>query len=246
MMGTAPLKNCFVNDEIFVWNLIDEANNYPIIINTKTNEFKIDSKNVNVLDVFQDSILAVRSDLLTPQVLISGKINLGTLSIMDFVDLTSPMNTELNEDIIFQELTHIPPSGGINFGSIYVGPKSKAAPLIVFPHGGPHSVIPNSFSNDIVFFLQQGFACLLINYRGSISYGQENIDSLLGKVGDQDVKDCFQAYQECLQRFPQLDSTKSVLFGGSHGGFLVTHLVGQYPDLFKVIFNYSRFQLFEF
>ena len=52
MMGTAPLKNCFVNDEIFVWNLIDEANNYPIIINTKTNEFKIDLKKVNVLDVF--------------------------------------------------------------------------------------------------------------------------------------------------------------------------------------------------
>ena len=236
MMGPAPLKNCFANDEIFVWNLLDEANNYPIIINTKTNEFKINSKNVNVLDVFQDSILGVRSDLLTPQVLISGKINMTTLSMENFVDLTSPMNTELNEDIIIQELTHIPPSDigyGINFGSIYVGPKSKSAPLIVFPHGGPHSVIPNAFSNDIVFFLQQGFACLLINYRGSISYGQTSIDSLLGKVGDQDVKDCFQAYQECLQRFPNLDATKSVLFGGSHGGFLVTHLVGQYPDQFK-------------
>ena len=112
MMGTAPLKNCFVNDEIFVWNLIDEANNYPIIINTKTNEFKINSKNVTVLDVFQDSILGLRSDLLTPQVLVSGKINLTTLSMENLVDLTSPMNTELNEDIIIQELIYISPSIG--------------------------------------------------------------------------------------------------------------------------------------
>ena len=81
MMGLAPLKNCFANDEIFVWNLIDEANNYPIIINTKSNEFKINSKNINVLDVFQDSILGVKSDLLIPQVLISGKINMASLSM---------------------------------------------------------------------------------------------------------------------------------------------------------------------
>ena len=82
-----------------------------------------------MLDVFQDSILGVRSDLLTQQVLVSGKINMSTLSMENIVDLTCPMNTELNEDIIIQELTHIPPSdsgNGINFGSIYRYPSTNA------------------------------------------------------------------------------------------------------------------------
>ena len=59
--------------------------------------------------------------------------------------------------------------------------------------------------------------------------------SLPGRVGDQDVKDCYQAFQECLQTFPKLNQEKAVLFGGSHGGFLVTHLAGQYPDAFKAV-----------
>ena len=119
--------------------------------------------------------------------------------------------------------------------SIYVGPEASEAPLIVWPHGGPHSAIPWAFSNDLFYLLHQGFACLLINYRGSISQGQSGIMSLPGRVGDQDVKDCYQAFQERLKTFPKLNGEKAVLFGGSHGGFLVTHLAGQYPDSFKAV-----------
>ena len=41
-----------------------------------------------------------------------------------------------------------------------------------------------------------------------------------------------QAIQECLSQLPNLSKNKLVLFGGSHGGFLVTHLAGQHPDMF--------------
>ena len=58
-----------------------------------------------------------------------------------------------------------------NFSSIYVGSEVAEAPLIVWPHGGPHSAIPWAFSTDLYYFLDQGFSCLLINYRGSISQG---------------------------------------------------------------------------
>ena len=34
-----------------------------------------------------------------------------------------------------------------------------------------------------------GFAVLMVNYRGSMGFGQESIYSLPGKVGTQDVQD---------------------------------------------------------
>jgi hypothetical protein len=32
---------------------------------------------------------------------------------------------------------------------------------------------------------------IIVNYRGSTGYGQDSIQSLLGKIGDQDVQDCY-------------------------------------------------------
>jgi acylaminoacyl-peptidase len=86
-----------------------------------------------------------------------------------------------------------------------------------------------------MFFCQLGFGVLFVNYRGSIGFGEENVRSLLGHVGDNDVKDCHQAKESFLSSCPWLSREKVVLMGGSHGGFLVTHLAGQYPDDFKAV-----------
>jgi len=66
---------------------------------------------------------------------------------------------------------------------------------------------------------------LFINYRGSTGLGKDYVESLIGKIGDFDVKDVCNA----LQSNSLWSNRKLVLFGGSHGGFLVTHLSGQYP-----------------
>lgn len=63
------------------------------------------------------------------------------------------------------------------------------------------------------------------------------MEFLLGRVGDADVKDCVLAAQECCKQFPWINPNKLVLNGGSHGGFLVHHLSGQYPDMFKAVLS---------
>ena len=52
--------------------------------------------------------------------------------------------------------------------------------------------------------------------------------------GTNDVQDCQQATEDCLAQFQNLNKEKLLLYGGSHGGYLVLHLAGQYPDTYKV------------
>ncbi len=83
------------------------------------------------------------------------------------------------------------------------------------------------------FFNILGYAVIRVNYRGSLGAGKDSVESLPGHVGDLDVKDCNQALKEALTRYPHLDPSRVHLWGGSHGGFLVTHLAGQYPGTYK-------------
>lgn len=93
--------------------------------------------------------------------------------------------------------------------------------------------IYNNFIFLIIFFT--GFGIILINYRGSIGSGQSSVEFLLGKIGTSDVADCITAVDKVLATFSWLNPESMALVGGSHGGFLVTHLSGQYPEKFKAV-----------
>lgn len=105
-------------------------------------------------------------------------------------------------------------------------------PTLVMPHGGPHSAYSTQFVPSISFLAASGFNILTVNYRGSIGFGEDSLQSLPGRIGDQDVKDCFQALQQAVQMGFVMEDKVAVV-GGSHGGFLSGHLIGQYPEAFK-------------
>ncbi|XP_031976880.1 acylamino-acid-releasing enzyme-like isoform X1 [Corvus moneduloides] len=62
-------------------------------------------------------------------------------------------------------------------------------PLVVCPHGGPHAVFDARWRPSMAALCRLGFAVLLVNYRGSLGFGQASISSLLSHVGEQDVAD---------------------------------------------------------
>lgn len=123
---------------------------------------------------------------------------------------------------------------GIKYEAVLLSPEStnESVPLIVWPHGGPHSAFISGFDLYRVAFAKLGFVVCCVNYRGSVGYGENSIKSLLGNIGTQDVKDVQFAVESVMER-DDMKIGQIALFGGSHGGFLVTHLSGQYPDFYN-------------
>ena len=108
-------------------------------------------------------------------------------------------------------------------------------PLIVVPHGGPHSCFAASYTPSYSYLCEHGrYAVLQVNYRGSTGFGQDALESLSGNVGKQDISDLYQLTERVLYAFTGIDSTRVGICGGSHGGFLAGHAIGQHPELFKV------------
>eukprot|EP00698_Gefionella_okellyi_P002962 TRINITY_DN12801_c0_g1_i1.p1 TRINITY_DN12801_c0_g1~~TRINITY_DN12801_c0_g1_i1.p1 ORF type:complete len:714 (+),score=180.38 TRINITY_DN12801_c0_g1_i1:51-2144(+) len=104
-------------------------------------------------------------------------------------------------------------------------------PLVVVPHGGPHSGWVASYFMSTAYLAALGRAVLLTNYVGSTGYGQKCINDLTGHVGVRDVADVM-ALGEAAAQHHGCDGPMSVC-GGSHGGFLTAHLIAQFPDRFK-------------
>ena len=106
-------------------------------------------------------------------------------------------------------------------------------PVIVVPHGGPHSASSTSYSPALAYLCGHGgYALLLVNYRGSIGFGQASVEALPSKCGDMDVKDCMAATEQ-LKMSGLVDTSRIGVCGGSHGGFLTAHCTSQYPNYFK-------------
>ncbi|KAL2323785.1 hypothetical protein Fmac_028164 [Flemingia macrophylla] len=121
------------------------------------------------------------------------------------------------------------------YEAIFVSSKTKKSdacdPLIVILHGGPHSVSLSSFSKPLAYLSSLGYSLLIVNYRGSLGFGEEALQSLPGKVGSQDVNDVLTAIDHVI-KLGLASPSKIAVLGGSHGGFLTTHLIGQAPEKF--------------
>ena len=114
-------------------------------------------------------------------------------------------------------------------------PSNEKLRLIVVPHGGPHSCTPTSYIPSYSYICQSGYAILHVNYRGSSGFGQAALESLAGTAGSLDVKDVVHAVKEVLESHGDIiDAERAGICGGSHGGYLAGHCIGQYPEIFKV------------
>lgn len=128
-------------------------------------------------------------------------------------------------------------SDGETAYGLYYAPASERfvgidrPPLVVIVHGGPTSQVKAGWSPQAQFFATRGYAVLFVNYRGSTGYGRPYMLKLRGNWGVCDVEDSVSGAQH-LADAGKIDPDRTVIMGGSAGGFTVLHAMIEQPEAF--------------
>jgi dipeptidyl aminopeptidase/acylaminoacyl peptidase len=100
-------------------------------------------------------------------------------------------------------------------------------PLIVSIHGGPHGQQGPAFQFHNQVYAGRGWATLMVNYRGSIGYGQKFADAIFGDQHGAEAQDVLYGTSSALRRYLWLDRSRVGIEGVSYGGFVCTLLLSQ-------------------
>mgnify|MGYP000551371049 CR=1 FL=1 len=104
-------------------------------------------------------------------------------------------------------------------------------PLVALIHGGPTSQYRAGWNAQAQFFATRGYGVLLVNYRGSTGYGRAYMLKLRGNWGVCDVEDAVAGARH-LAAAGRVDAERTVIMGGSAGGFTVLRAMTQMPEAF--------------
>jgi dipeptidyl aminopeptidase/acylaminoacyl peptidase len=108
---------------------------------------------------------------------------------------------------------------------------------VVWVHGGPASQTRANFRPDIQMLLDQGFAVLMPNMRGSTGYGRSYMEA--DEVAKRpDMMEDLAAGRAWLAARPEIDAERIGIMGQSYGGWVVLAAVTMQPDLWKAAVNY--------
>jgi dipeptidyl aminopeptidase/acylaminoacyl peptidase len=105
-------------------------------------------------------------------------------------------------------------------------------PLIVVIHGGPHGQQGPAFNLQNQVYAAQGWATLMVNYRGSTGYGQKFTDAIFADQNGNEAQDVLYGLSAALRRNPWIDRDRLGIEGASYGGQLTGWLVTQ-TSIFK-------------
>lgn len=155
--------------------------------------------------------------------------------------LTQTLNPEVDvNDLVSATVIRFKSFDGKEIPAIYYKPltasKNNKVPALLWIHGGPGGQSRIGFSNSIQHLVNNGYAVLAVNNRGSSGYGKTfyKLDNKDHSNGD--LKDCVWA-KKWLQQQDYIDTARIGIEGGSYGGCMVLGALAFYPDEFKVGVN---------
>ena len=171
----------------------------------------------------------------------SSNLYLYRLSDGSFQQMTNTLNPAINpDDLVEAEVVRYPSFDGLDIPAIYYKPKNASpdnkVPALVWVHGGPGGQSRVGYRPRIQYLVNQGYAILMVNNRGSSGYGKTfyQLDDL--NHGENDLQDCIEG-KNYLASLPYIDKDKIGIIGGSYGGYMVMRAMTHTPEAFKVGVN---------
>ena len=155
--------------------------------------------------------------------------------------LTETLNPEIDPtNLVEAEVVRYESFDGLQIPAIYYQPKVASAdqkvPALVWVHGGPGGQSRVGYFSLIQYMVNQGYAVLAVNNRGSSGYGKQFYAMDDKKHGDVDLKDCIWA-KKFLIGTGVVDENKIGIIGGSYGGYMTMAALTYAPEEFKVGVN---------
>jgi dipeptidyl aminopeptidase/acylaminoacyl peptidase len=105
-------------------------------------------------------------------------------------------------------------------------------PTVVSVHGGPNYHNTDGFEPRRQAFADEGFAVLMVNYRGSTGYGRAFRQAIYGDVGFPESEDINAGLDHAIAQ-GLVDKERVFLEGWSWGGYLATLNAGLHPDRWR-------------
>ncbi|MEM6514800.1 MAG: prolyl oligopeptidase family serine peptidase [Bacteroidota bacterium] len=155
--------------------------------------------------------------------------------------ISDVLNKEINpEDLVEAKVIRFKSFDGTEIPAIYYLPHQASAenkiPAMVWVHGGPGGQTRQGFSSLMQYMVNQGYAVLAVNNRGSSGYGKTFYQMDDKKHGEDDLQDCVEG-KNWLAEQPEIDGTKIGIIGGSYGGYMTMAALTYTPEEFDVGVN---------
>lgn len=117
----------------------------------------------------------------------------------------------------------------------------KKYPMAFLVHGGPQGSFGNMFHYrwSAQLWAAQGYGVVMVDFHGSIGYGQEFTDSIARDWGGKPLEDLQKGYEHILKTESWLDGENACALGASYGGYMMNWIAGNWPDGFKCLVNHA-------
>jgi dipeptidyl-peptidase 4 len=130
--------------------------------------------------------------------------------------------------------------GTVLYGDLILPPQtdsSKKIPLIVHIYGGPAAqTVQDAWGGSTALFHQmlvkEGFAIFSVDNRGTPNRGKKFSAAIRLQSGGIELKDQLTALDQLYPQFPQLDRSRTAIWGWSNGGSMTLYAL-THSDLFK-------------
>lgn len=206
------------------------------------------SKNIILKDIPEGELSQVRFNKNESQ--ISFGLNSDTSPINIYIAnlstgitkrLTNALPENINEnDLVTAKVIRYKSFDGLEIPAILYMPKQATpadpVPALVWVHGGPGGQSTRGYSAMIQHMVNNGYAILAANNRGSSGYGKTFYHLDDRRHGEEDLLDIVYA-RKYLETLAEIDDTKIGVGGGSYGGFMTVAALAFHPEVFDVGVN---------